>query len=285
MIIEIKLATEVTSMKFSERMGISQVSDVIQVDGMNDDLRNGIWNVLHTKYFGSEGFLALVRGTGEPPIQRFSRTLWSDYFKKPVDDRPNSNYLILMYFRDYFFKCDWHEIYDFVEFCVAYYGDPLVDPLNSMLERELSGYRIIDGKVAPISSTEEVDTIQEAIGDNTFPGASAHLKSALDLLSRKTNPDYRNSIKESISAVESVSCKITGSTSATLGTALKELGKTHSLHKALEGGFLKLYGYTNDSDGIRHAMLEESQLTQADAVYFLVSCSAFVNYLKSKITV
>ena len=52
----------------------------------------------------------------------------------------------------------------------------------------------------------------------------------------------------------------------------------------LEGGFLKLYGYTNDSDGIRHAMLEESQLTQADAVYFLVSCSAFVNYLKSKIT-
>jgi len=173
-----------------------------------------------------------------------------------------------------------------VEFCVTYYKDELelVALLNSMLERELAGYRIIDGKVAPISSTEEVETVQEAIGDNTFPGASAHLKSALDLLSRKTNPDYRNSIKESISAVESVSCKITGSTSATLGAALKELARKHSLHGALKDGFLKLYGYTSDSDGIRHAMLDESQLTQADAIYFLVSCSAFVNYLKSKIT-
>jgi len=34
-----------------------------------------------------------------------------------------------------------------------------------------------------------------------------------------------------------------------------------------------------DEDGIRHAMLEESTLTLADAKYFLVSCSAFITYL------
>ncbi|MCF6285877.1 MAG: hypothetical protein L3K26_11870 [Candidatus Hydrogenedentes bacterium] len=159
----------------------------------------------------------------------------------------------------------------------------MIKPLNHILERELSGFRIIDGKIAPISSTEEVASIQEAIADESFPGASAHLKTALELLSRKTNPDYRNSIKESISAVESACCAITGSASATLSTALNELAKKHSLHGALKEGFVKLYGYTSDGDGIRHAMFEgKSTLTQADAVYFLVSCSAFVNYLKIK---
>ncbi|MBN1391980.1 MAG: hypothetical protein JW947_04160 [Sedimentisphaerales bacterium] len=273
-------------MKFSERMGIKPVADVIQVDGMNNELRNSIWNALYAEEFGKHGFLNEYGdrfARQEPRIEAFSESLWADYFKLPVDNRPHLNAEILKVIREYFFSCSWDKVYDFVEFCVAYYGERLVAPLNSILERELAGYRIIDGKIAPISSTEEVETIQTAIGDNTFPGASAHLKSALDLLSRKTNPDYRNSIKESISAVESVSCAITGSTSTTLGEALKELTKKQSLHGALKDGFLKLYGYTSDSDGIRHAMLEESQLTQADAVYFLVSCSAFVNYLKSKI--
>lgn len=263
-------------MRFSERMGIRSVADIIQVDGMNDTLRNGIWNVLYINKFGLSDFLRREMG-------KFSRILWTDYFKQPVDKRSPRKEYILKHIRDYFFKCAWHEVYDFVEFCVTYYKD-LVTPLNRMLERELAGYRIIDCKVAPISSKEEVETIQDAIGDDTFPGASAHLKSALSLLSSKTNPDYRNSIKESISAVESASCAITGSTSATLGAALKELAKRHSLHGALKDGFLKLYGYTSDSDGIRHSMLKESQLTQADSVYFLVSCSAFVNYLKSKMT-
>lgn len=278
-------------MKFSERMGFKPVADVIQVDGMNNTLRNGLWNVLSANSFGQHSFVNESQSYGlstEPGIEMFSKALWALYFKQPVDTRPSRNTDILKTIRKYFFSCAWHEVYDFVEFCVDYYSayaqfrDGLVTALNGILELELAGYRIIDGKVAPISSTEEVEAIQKAIGDKTFPGASAHMKSALDLLSNKTNPDYRNSIKESISAVESVSCTITKSKSATLGAALKELAKKHELHPALEGGFLKLYGYTSDSDGIRHAMLDEPQLTQADAIYFLVSCSAFINYLKSK---
>lgn len=270
-------------MRFSQRMGIRPVAHVIQVDRMNDDLRAGLWNVLLAEEFERKGFVD--HSSGYPPrIRKFSRVLWSDYLKIPADERPDPNFQKLRRIRECFFNCSWYEAYDFIEFCVDYYGERLIEPLNRILERELSGFRIIDGKIAPISSTEEVETIQEAIGDETFPGASAHLRTALDLLSRKTNPDYRNSIKESISAVESASCAITGSASATLGAALKELAKTHSLHRALKEGFLKLYGYTSDGDGIRHAMLEQSTLTQADAVYFLVSCSAFVNYLKVKTT-
>jgi len=59
------------------------------------------------------------------------------------------------------------------------------------------------------------------------------------------------------------------------------LGTTHVLHGGLKNGYGNLYGYTNDANGIRHSLLAESNLTQADAKYFLISCSAFVNYLKT----
>jgi hypothetical protein len=46
---------------------------------------------------------------------------------------------------------------------------------------------------------------------------------------------------------------------------------------------MKLYAYTSDEDGVRHAMLEEPDLTVADAKFFLLSCTSFINYLKSKL--
>ena len=47
---------------------------------------------------------------------------------------------------------------------------------------------------------------------------------------------------------------------------------------ALRNAFSSLYGYTNDAEGIRHALLEEGNLTKADAKFMLVCCSAFINY-------
>jgi hypothetical protein len=102
-------------------------------------------------------------------------------------------------------------------------------------------------------------------------------------MSNKENPDYRNSIKESISAVESIAKSITGKPKATLGEALKVLEVSNKLHPALKNSFLSLYGYTSDEGGIRHSMLAEPDLTIADAKFFLLSCASFINYLKSKI--
>jgi hypothetical protein len=43
-----------------------------------------------------------------------------------------------------------------------------------------------------------------------------------------------------------------------------------------------MYGYTSDAEGIRHALMDEPTLESEDAKFMLVSCSAFVNYLRSK---
>jgi hypothetical protein len=91
------------------------------------------------------------------------------------------------------------------------------------------------------------------------------------------------SIKESISAVESAAKSVTGLKKATLDEALKELREKAGLHPALEKAFRSLYGYTSEADGIRHALMEEANVRFEDAKFMLVSCSAFVNYLISKL--
>ena len=142
-------------------------------------------------------------------------------------------------------------------------------PLAKLLYFERSSFGT--GRVTDVVSQEEIN-IEEAAKDTRF---STHKENL--------NLDYRNSIKESISAVESIARAISGSDKATLGNALRTIEKKGQLHRALKEGFLKLYGYTSDKQGIRHAMLDEPNITAADARYFLVSCSSFANYLKSQL--
>jgi hypothetical protein len=157
------------------------------------------------------------------------------------------------------------------------------DLVNTVLEKELAGYRVIENVVTQITDEQEIETLTEALEDNRFSGVTNHLKRALELLSNREHPDYRNSIKESISAVESMAKSIVKKPKADLEAALKVLEGSGKIHGALKAGFSNLYGYTSDEGGIRHAMLEEPDLSLSDAKFFLVSCSAFINYLKSKL--
>jgi len=221
----------------------------------------------------------------------FLQYIWSDYFKRPIDTIGSNWSSAYQELRSYYYSCLWNEVYDFIQFIANYSGKPALNMIfirecNIVLEREVSGYRFVGEKIAPITSEEEIVEIEEALsyGDQLRP-VSIHLKTALDLLTDRKSPDYRNSIKESISAVEAICRQIAGS-NATLGKALGEIrrqGKV-DLHSALEGAFDKLYGYTSDEEGIRHSLLEEPELDFEDAKFMLVSCSAFINYLKVKVS-
>jgi hypothetical protein len=179
-------------------------------------------------------------------------------------------------------------VYDFIEFISNVHEDEIrnaafQEACNNVLERELSAYRFVGGKIGAITSEEEIAVVEEAI---QFPDAlkpvSTHIARALDFLVDRKAPDYRNSIKESISAVEATCKLLTGMPKADLGYALKHLADKISLHPALEDGFLKMYAFTSDEDGIRHTLLDESDLSFEDAKFMLVSCCAFVNYLRAK---
>jgi hypothetical protein len=270
---------------FSERKGLKPVAATIQISSMSDALRNSLWNVLDLAIWSKEHFM--YRQHAEPYMQEFSKLLWFHYFKRPIDSRPDRTSKILLEIRDHFFSCKWYEVYDFLEFVVAARSRStpnLAEQLNAILERELAGYRFAAGHLVDVTNQEELAMVENAARDSRFAGVSAHIERALQLYSDRATPDYRNSIKESISAVEAMARIVAGAEKATLGDALKAIERAGKLHPALKDGFLKLYGYTSDEQGIRHAMLDEPSLTPADARYFLVSCSSFVNYLKSQLS-
>ncbi|WP_115717225.1 AbiJ-NTD4 domain-containing protein [Gallaecimonas mangrovi] len=269
-------------MNFSQRMGLINISDIIQTESMNEALRISIWNTLDTMLFRRSSFKTSFYG--EPSgLHFFSRKLWNHHFKKRVDSIPENPDEIIRMIDKYFFTCKWNEVYDFVEFIIKNEKEPrLSASLNIVLERELSGYRIIDNLIVPVSDNFEIEEIQKSIETGPFEGAQKHIRQAIQHLANKEAPDYRNSIKESISAVESIAKELTGQKKATLGQVLNTLEKEYGLHSSLKSGFAALYGYTSDAGGIRHAMLSEPSLDMNDAKYFLVTCSSFINFLKAK---
>lgn len=269
--------------KFSERVGFVEVATSLQTESMNNDLRNTIWNYLHSVFQSEHEYW-----------RPFAKWV-AQYFRKvPVDELPIYDNRCREWVKEYFYSLPWHGVYDFVEFVVDSYPKIIEYPssdreklrkiFNVILEREMSGYRFISGVLAPISNPTETKEIAGAIENSVrvgLDGAHDHLRTALALLARKPEPDYRNSVKESISAVESVA-KVLGGDSAGLAGALDELAKKTDLHGALRAGFVKLYGYTSDEQGIRHAILDEKNVGFDEAKYMVVACSAFVNYLISK---
>lgn len=269
-------------MKFSQRIGVVPVDSVIQTDGMSDALRASLWNVLDIVFWSRIGFqFNSVGGIGELYI--FSRNLWMNYYKEPVNSIPSYPTDIMRLIYQRFFSCEWSRVYDFVEFVFqSYPGREFSNTINDILERELAGFRLIDGFFVPITDVVEKEAIEKALESGPYNGAQTHLRQALQNLANREKPDYRNSIKESISAVESLARELSGNPKATLGDALEVLEREGYIHVALKRGFSAIYGYTSDADGIRHAMLEASEVDVTDAIYFLVSCAAFINYLKAK---
>jgi len=270
--------------RFSERIGKVSPRSAIQIEAMDVPLRNAIWNAVDVLVFG--GLSGWINDEWQ---WRLCQAIWIEFFRLPVDEIDAYWSRTKQKIRVWFFSAQWYEVYDFVEFLGEFYTAQLPDPwvdrfmfaITAALEREMSGYRFVAGELAPMTNEQEIAAIESALANTSqLAAVESHLQSALSKLSHRTNPDFRNSIKESISAVEALCRVITGDDRATLGQALKRLtDRGLKFHPALEKAWGSLYGYTNDEDGIRHAMLDESTLTLADAKYFLVSCSAFITYL------
>lgn len=268
---------------FSERMGIVQPRDVIQKDSIDLPLRNRLWDIVR------EGYLA-TSATRISETRRGSNytIIWTGFWQYAGDTVPAWCDDAAQQVRAWFFDAEWHEIYDFVEFVIHRCERPhdlaterVVRVLNEILERHMSAYRWVDGEFAPVSDEDQIRALEQAIA-HPLAGVRLHLSKALAHASNRANPDIENSIKESVSAVESLCSAIVGK-KATLGEAIKKLKNNGiEIHAALEKSWLALYGYTSDAGGIRHAAQGESDLNVADAMYFLVSCSAFVTLLTEK---
>ncbi|MGH8953687.1 MAG: AbiJ-NTD4 domain-containing protein [Microbacterium sp.] len=269
---------------FAQRMGLRPVRSLVQTDALDEETRIELWNIT----------VATVQRLLEKDAYRtvhgnVVRAIWCWEFKQARDEAPSDERVWGMV-KSCLLKDEWFDALDMIEAVAGYMkrfedwhtnevASMAVDLYNSVFETHLVGYRFIDFKIVPLDSDVDVDAVAEAIkASRDYAGARGHLQRASELLSDRKNPDYRNSIKESISAVEAVVRKITRE--GTLGAGLKKLKAAGvTVHSALEGAWSKMYGWTSDADGIRHAALDPADADQAIAKYMLVTCSAFVTYL------
>jgi hypothetical protein len=255
-------------MNFSQRMGLAPAIKAFQKDSMDANLRNSLWNAFDQKilpWFRTNWALAHASSTlalsRHEPNSLLFVPLWVSHFKWQLSTLPESAAAALsLVERHYGMKMTWNEVYEFVEFVGNLEGDSknpknlrteeFRSECNAVMEREFSAYRFVGKTISSLTNESEIKAIEEAasMDNSALRPVSEHIQTALKKLSDRNEPDYRNSIKESISAVESL-CQVIAGERATLGDALKLIKSKVELHPALAKGFSSIYGWTSDEGG------------------------------------
>ena len=291
---------------FSHRNKLKDVRTDLQIEEFDQYTKNELWDVI-VVFLKSGNGRKHNKQIFQDNVVNFFEEFYSTIIQVPLDQMPQvyrkqytgelssdftDDYLNILddriynKLRTFFFdKATYNEILDIIEILVYAFDNldkhkiHVFNTFNKLFQDLKVGYRIHDdGKIYPAHTEEEYNAINEAMKKTT------HIQKATQFLyDRKKKPDYKNSIKESISAVEQVCQEITGDKKATLGQCLKAIDN-NTLHPALKQAFSKLYGYTSDQGGIRHAegVGAGSSVEFEDAEFMLVACSAFVNYLQAK---
>lgn len=218
-----------------------------------------------------------------PEFSQFLEYVWSDYWARPADDYPGLE-KVMSRLKTGFLQGAWFLPFDVLELAFLYEFESgfnrtrLRKSIARRLNQESSAYMLVGNNIIERMSGPEAQSVTTALSSEE-DAVRAHFEEALKKLSDRQNPDYRNSIKESISAVESACKKLTGDQSGDLNRALQKLDARKPFHPAFKQSLEKLYAWTSDESGIRHSIKDAPTVTKADAQFMLVTCSAFVNYL------
>ena len=202
-----------------------------------------------------------------------------------VDDFDNVARVLIDGIKVIFTKGDYISIFGFLQYVLRHPDCPyeFSNKLSWALQRSGAAYSILDGKtIVPISSEFDKGTLEKAFADlaaKEFHGARSHLRVSASHL---TEGKFADSIRESMHAVESVARVIAPSNS--FRESLIKLEKSWDIHGALKRGFLNLYGYTSDEQGLRHPLVDDPQakVDEADAMFMMGACASLVSYIINK---
>jgi hypothetical protein len=222
--------------------------------------------------------------------------IWMHFHHEPISDYPCDSWgdaLSIGQLVNYTRESLDHEsltcsarVYDLIEFVyntiflMNHDRQSLQQNVNEDFARNFASVKMIDGLIAPVSDEEQSHAIEAAM-QGPLADVNSQVHTALALLADREHPIYRDSVKNSISAVESLCKHIVGDSRLTLEDALKKVGPTAvPVHPTIKDAFRKLYAYAGDV--ARHGLMGSDNLDVEDARYMLVTCSAFINYLVVK---
>ncbi len=265
---------------FAQREGMAPLPEPLQVGALTKKFRNRIWHVIDS-----------IQGTKDKAsLELFLYLYQRDVLDKPHDEIVVPNIKIIKnWLRNLIINSEGYTVLTVIEFMLRSSSMPITVSNNISDCFDDTPY-FVDNSSEPIciifATSEEmkgnVKRSLDNINQSELIGSKLHLNNAAQELNNKNFPA---SIRESIHAVEAAARKIDPKASKNLGAALDSLEKKGMLkHPALKEGFKKLYGYTNDEEGIRHSLGDQKVANVGfdEAIFMYGACVSFVDYLVSK---
>lgn len=269
---------------FSQRNGLSPVPPQLSLGVLSADLRNRLHYAFDSSFAESIGY-GTMSAYLDDPWKRILTDTHVKFLRKNVSQFSGDVSRQSDFLQQICMGADLGVLFDYIEFVLRHplCPDGLVSEITDALVQGRSAYRILDGRtISAVGTALEAETISTAVraAEGPAPGAARHL---LDASSDLRRGDWSGSIRNSIHAVESIAVKL-ASPKDTLNDALAVLATKGHLHGGLKAAFGKLYGYSSDEEGVRHALVfqDSSAADETDALFMLGACAAFVSYLLTR---
>ena len=281
------------TLSFSQREGKEALPDAMKLEHVPRRFRASIWRAIYTSIRHDTALYSRDEYESNSKIMRYISEYQEHILEIYFDDvkRTPSSQSALM--KPIVTEGEYHEVLTLVEYLlrvalkrndqafhnglsrtfeqtpVAYFVDnptewPTIYPTQDKISGEVIASALVD------------------IRDGGQAGAQQHLSKAARAINEGR---YEDSIVQSVHSIESVARLIAPEDCKTLGPALDSLERNKILHhRALKDAFSKLYGYTNDKQGLRHPILEDASNPPDldEAVFFFGACACFAAYLIKK---
>lgn len=121
-------------------------------------------------------------------------------------------------------------------------------------------------------TAEQVSRADLVLGDPRLSSARAHFNKALQFFRSALQPDYENTVKEAVCAVEATARSLfPSSSSSTLADVVKSItgGDAGELPKPIANTFHGLYGFRSGGEGVGHGGASAGAVTKGLAEYSL----------------
>ena len=272
---------------FSHAQGYEPIPGPLALGELSEEARRELWDLLTIFAWHSNSGSHPSNWATDYHWREVFQTLHRDFLMKPRDEFDhNASVIVGLYKSLILYELPFNKVFDLFQMIMRH----LLCPVDFTAEvaaifRECRLAYVVDTRrpatILPAATKQEGEAIIGAIKELRqvgLQGAETHLKKAGEHLN---SGDWPDAVRDSINAVESVARQLDPDASKELEPALASLEKKGRLHPAMKQAFSRLYGYTSDEEGIRHALLTNatSPAGKDEAVFMLGACASFASYL------
>ena len=251
---------ETDALSFSQAQGYETLPQPLQLEQLTEEARVRMWNLIYQSAVRNQAVGSVITSEWRKILSH----LHSRFSLLPHDEFDGWSYLRgqknpVLY--------DWpfNTLFDFIEMIMRHPDCPqfFTQEMSRLFIECRLAYAIADQgdpQIVPAATREEGQSVvaaMEQLQQTGLTAAATHLAQSSQCINEG---DWLGSVRESIHAVESAARQLNPA-AKTLSPALEVLP---GLHPALKEAFQKLYGYTSDEQGIRHALLNDAISTQAE---------------------